>query len=242
MKTIFLNCSPKKKFSASSYFIFLQKLFIKGKKISLNLNSPYDYEKILSSIENQDNLIFVLPLYVDALPSHVLPFLKKLEKLCKEKNLSLHVNTIINNGFIEGSQNKTALEIFENFCIRSNITWQGGIGIGGGVMLNVTRILFIVNLIFFVVNIIVNAINSNIYIFPNLLFDFLKIVFLLLFLNCGVLWYLMKMGFAINKKRFFGEKFTRIMLPSFVFIIFTNIFFTIISIIKGGFFKKWLKS
>jgi len=61
-------------------------------------------------------------------------------------------------------------------------------------------------------------------------------------LNCGVLWYLMKMGFAINKKRFFGEKFTRIMLPSFVFIIFTNIFFTIISIIKGGFFKKWLKS
>ena len=33
MKTVFINGSPKKKFSASAYFISVQSLFVKGKKV-----------------------------------------------------------------------------------------------------------------------------------------------------------------------------------------------------------------
>ena len=32
MKTVFINCSPKKRFCASAYFLFLQRLFVNGKK------------------------------------------------------------------------------------------------------------------------------------------------------------------------------------------------------------------
>ena len=34
MKTLFINCSPKKRFCASAYFLMLQRLFVSGKKIS----------------------------------------------------------------------------------------------------------------------------------------------------------------------------------------------------------------
>ena len=32
MKTVFINCSPKKRFCASAYFLFLQRLFVSGQK------------------------------------------------------------------------------------------------------------------------------------------------------------------------------------------------------------------
>ena len=33
MKTVFINCSPKKNFCASAYFLFLQRLFTGGEKV-----------------------------------------------------------------------------------------------------------------------------------------------------------------------------------------------------------------
>jgi hypothetical protein len=38
----------------------------------------------------------------------------------------------VNCGFYEGTQNKIALEIIENWCIKSGLNWVQGIGIGGG--------------------------------------------------------------------------------------------------------------
>ena len=52
--------------------------------------------------------------------------------------------------------------------------------------------------------------------------------------------YLSRMGRAINRRESCGEKYTRILIPSFVFIIFADIFFTIFSIFEGGFFRGWL--
>ena len=37
MKTVFINCSPKKRFCASAYFLFLQRLFVRGTKVSEKL-------------------------------------------------------------------------------------------------------------------------------------------------------------------------------------------------------------
>jgi len=65
-------------------------------------------------------------------------------------------------------------------------------------------------------------------------------VALLLFFNAGVLFYLIRMGRAIRKGAFFGKKYTRIMLPSFVFILFADIFFVIVSLFEGGLFRGWL--
>ena len=170
MKTVFINCSPKKRFCASAYFLSLQRLFVCGKKVNEKLRTPEDHERILEQLRDADAVVIGIPLYVDGVPSHVLRFMEKMETYCKENKLHLNVYCIANNGFIEGRQNEPLMQVFENFCRRAGLTWGGGVGIGGGVMLNVTRIL----------------------------------------------------------------------LPSFIFILFADIFFVIVSLFQGGLFRGWL--
>ena len=142
MKTLFINCSPKKRFSASAYFLFLQGLFLRGKKVTENLRTPADYDRVLEQLRDAQAVVFGLPLYVDGVPSHVLRFMEKMEAFCKENKLRLNVYCVANNGFIEGRQNEPLMQIFSHFCDRAGLAWGGGVGISGGVMLNVTRILF----------------------------------------------------------------------------------------------------
>ena len=49
-----------------------------------------------------------------------------------------------------------------------------------------------------------------------------------------------RMGKAMSKKESCGEKYTRILIPSFVFILFADIFFVIFSVFEGGIFRGWL--
>lgn len=134
MKTVLIDCSPKKKLSASGFLAWFTGLFIKGTKIREKLRNKRDYERILETIKDADNVVFAMPLYVDGVPSHILPFLKIMERGGgQEKDHRIYV--IANNGFIEGRQNEPLMQVMENFCIRSGNTWCGGLGIGGGVML-----------------------------------------------------------------------------------------------------------
>lgn len=240
MKTVFINCSPKKRFCASAYFLGLQRSFVKGKKVTEKLRNQSDYQRILNELADADAAVFCLPLYVDSVPSHVLSFLKKMELFCKENNIRLRIYSISNNGFIEGKQSEPLLRVFQNFCIRSNLEWGGGIGIGGGVMLNVMRIVFVIQVGILFLNILLNGVQSGDFLPAGALVNFAEQAFCFVFLNIGVFFYTVGMGAAINRGRFFGKKYTRIMLPSFVFILFTDIFFTIISIFQGGIFRGWL--
>ena len=240
MKTVFINCSPSKRFSASSYFIFLERLFVSGEKVTETLRNKSDHERILQQLENADAVVFALPLYVDGVPSHVLRFMEVLEQFCREKNLHFGVYCIANNGFIEGRQNEPLMQVFENFCTHSGLKWGGGTGIGGGVMLNVTRIGFIVEFVLLLVNMLLSGFQTGNFFPEAVLINFAENMLILLFLNCGVLLYLFQMAKTVRHGTFFGKKYTRIMLPSFVFIIFADIFFIIVSIIKGGIFRGWL--
>ena len=240
MKTVFINCSPSKRFSASSYFIFLERLFVSGEKVTETLRNKSNHERILQQLENADAVVFALPLYVDGVPSHVLRFMEVLEQFCREKDMHFGVYCIANNGFIEGRQNEPLMQVFENFCSRAGLKWGGGTGIGGGVMLNVTRIGFIVEFVLLLVNMLLSGFQTGNFFPEAVLINFAENLLILLFLNCGVLLYLFQMANAVRHGTFFGKKYTRIMLPSFVFIIFADIFFIIVSIIKGGIFRGWL--
>jgi len=240
MKTIFINGSPKKKFSASDYFIGVQKFFVTGKKVKAVLRNRGDYEKILGLLEDGDKVVFALPLYVDGVPSHVLAFLKEMEKFCLDKQLHLNIYVITNNGYIEGVQSKPLLQIFQNFCTRSGLTWGGGIGVGGGVMLNVMRIVFYVQIGILFLNIFLSISQTGNWFHKDAFVNFITQALTIGVLNLGVFLYTFRMGRAINKGESCGERFTRILLPSFVFILFADIFFTIFSVFEGGMFKGWL--
>ncbi|MBE6128405.1 MAG: hypothetical protein E7185_03945 [Erysipelotrichaceae bacterium] len=240
MKTVFINCSPKKRFCASAYFLFLQKMFVSGEKVSEQLRTPADHERILEKVTDAKAVVFCLPLYVDGIPSHVLRFMEKMETYCRENSLQLNVYCIANNGFIEGKQNEPLMQIFENFCSRAGLVWGGGVGIGGGVMLNVTRIMFFVEIALLVLNTVLSAVNTGNFFPKDAWISFGENAALLLFFNLGVLFYLARMGSHINKGTHSGKKYTRILIPSFIFILFADIFFVIISFFEGGLFRGWL--
>lgn len=240
MKTVFINGSPKKKLSVSQYLVFMQGLSVKGEKVKEHLRNQSDHERILNVLKDADSVVFCLPLYVDGVPSHVLSFMKEMEVFCKENNLIINVYVVSNGGFIEGRQNEPLMQVFENFCIRSGINWCGGIGIGGGVMLNVMRIMIFVELGLLLLNIFISGVQMGNWLPMDILSEFVSEILWILLLNAGVIWYSLRMGNALNKGQLCGKKYTRILIPSFLFVIVADIFFVIISVFKGGIFRGWL--
>ena len=240
MKTVFIDGSPKKRFCASAYFLFLQRLFTGGQTVTEKLRTPADHSRILEQLHGADTVVFCLPLYVDGIPSHVLRFMEEMEAFCKQNSLRLNVYCVANNGFIEGRQNEPLMQMFEHFCARAGLTWGGGVGIGGGVMLNVTRILFLVNIGLLALNTLLSVINTGSFFPREAWISFAENAALLLYFNLGVLYYFIRMGRHIRTGTFSGKKYTRILIPSFIFILFADIFFIIISFFEGGLFRGWL--
>lgn len=241
MKTVFINGSPKKRFSASNYFGKLQSIFVRGQNSFLRLRTKSDYQKIFEQIINSDIVIFSIPLYVDCVPSHVLSFLREMESFCKEYKIELKIYVIANNGFIEGKQNATLFRVMENFCTRSNLQWCGGIGIGGGVMFNALKVVLMIETGIFILSILISGILYANWFPTNTIQSFLSMLLIISFFHSGVIFYMTKMGLKINKGNNFGEKYTRILLPSFLFILIADVFFIIVSLFKGGLFKGWLQ-
>ena len=233
MKTVFIDCSPKKRLSASGFIATVTKWFVFGKNIQCKLRTPKDYKMILDEMKDADTVVFSMPLYVDGVPSHILPFLKKMEAEYKDSHSDKRIYVIANNGFIEGRQNEPLMQTMENFCVRSGLTWCGGLGIGGGVMMNVMRIMFFVFLGLTLLQMILNGFDFMI------LKDFCEKVLSILVLGCGIISFDIWLAFCINKRKAYGKHYTRIMLPSFLFIICADIFFTIMSLFQGGVLRGW---
>lgn len=239
MKTVFIDCSPKKKLSASGFIAGITSAFVFGKKERVKLRTKSDYQKVSDTIDNADNVVFAMPLYVDGVPSHILPFMKEIEDCCKEKQRDTRVYVIANNGFIEGRQNEPLMQVMENFCVRSNLTWCGGLGIGGGVMMNVLRILAMVFFFLMLLQMVAVGVMEGNFFPVEPMMNFGKQLLVLLLLGSGILIYDVWLALCINGGKTYGKHYTRIMLPSFVFILVTDIFFTIISVFSGGVFRGW---
>ena len=241
MKTVFINGSPKKRFSVSDYFGKLQSLSISGQKVFLRLRTKSDHKKIFEQIIDADSVIFLIPLYVDCVPSHVLSFLREMEKFCKEHKVELKIYAIANNGFIEGNQNAALFRVMENFCTRSDLLWCGGIGIGGGVMFNALKVVLMIECGIFLLSVFISGIFYSNWLPRDAIQGFLFALLVLFFLHAGAIFDMMKMGMSVNQGTAFEEKYTRILLPSFLFLLIADIFFMIVSLFQGGLFRGWLQ-
>ncbi|MBQ6961237.1 MAG: hypothetical protein IJP78_09705 [Clostridia bacterium] len=236
-KTVLINCSPKQKLSVSGFIMKCEGLMIRGRKEYFQLRTPADRRPILNALKTAGKVIFVAPLYVDSVPSHMLPFMKEMEAFCKENGLRLKVYAIANNGFIEGKQNEPLMRVMENFCVRSGLEWCGGIGIGGGVMLNVERIMIAVMFGLMLLNMGLRAVQGENVLEP--VRSFAISLGEVLLLACGIIAYAVRLALHVNKGTNAGKWYTRIMVPSFVFILFADIFFIIFSVFQGGIFRGW---
>lgn len=239
MKTVFIDCSPKKKLSTSGLLNRITGFFVGGDKQRVKFRTRADNQKVLAAIKDADNVVFAMPLYVDGVPSHVLPLLKELESFSKEQKWDKRVYVIANNGFIEGKQNEPLMQIMENFCRRSNLSWCGGFGVGGGVMVNVMHILTMVFLVMMLLKVVFGTIQTGGSFWEEPVVDFLKQLLGILILECGIIIWDIGMAICINKGKAFGKHYTRIMLPSFVFILIADVFFFLSSLFCGGIFRGW---
>lgn len=138
MKITLINGSPKTKNSASGILLNELKSLRNGDYISeYGFHTPIlPSEMNTEEFAQQDAAIFAFPQYVDAIPSHFLSCLCQLENYFKVHSSNLTIYAIVNCGFFEGNQNRHALEIMKNWCLRSGLRWGQGIGIGGGGMLS----------------------------------------------------------------------------------------------------------
>lgn len=130
-----INGSPKKKKSNSAY---LANELIKMLNSTVDSKEYYisDIEKdnsMLEEIIKCNKIIFVSPLYADCFPSTMLDFMSSFDDFIKTKNnINPDMYCIVNCGFFEGTQNKTAVKIMENYSKRLHFNWRFGIGVGGG--------------------------------------------------------------------------------------------------------------
>ena len=89
-----------------------------------------DPREICARLERASDVLLVFPLYVDAIPLPVLNFLNVLENAQLQNRPVLSV--LINCGFLEPSQNDTAVEMVRLFCKQAGFPFGSVLKIGGG--------------------------------------------------------------------------------------------------------------
>ncbi|MDR1185090.1 MAG: NAD(P)H-dependent oxidoreductase [Coriobacteriales bacterium] len=97
--------------------------------------AKHSRDEIMATFAGCDALVFVFPLYVDGIPSHLLRLLDEAQDAVVDVAPNTMVYGVVNNGFYEAPQNRIALELLKNFCARSGLKWGQGLGVGGGGMI-----------------------------------------------------------------------------------------------------------
>jgi multimeric flavodoxin WrbA len=140
MKIALINGSPKRKDSASGLILEKFKAFVTGDDqiiSELHFYQPQITAEEVEQLIDCDALVFAFPLYVDAIPSHLLRCLRQLEWVFTALNgREIMVYAIVNCGFYESEHNELALEMMENWSKRAGLKWGQGLALGTGGMLN----------------------------------------------------------------------------------------------------------
>jgi multimeric flavodoxin WrbA len=127
-------CGSPKGTKGSSWEIgsyLMRQLAAKGIATKSRTISPIN--TLIAEIQDADLLIFSFPLYADGIPARLKAVLKEIaaanvgEKYCA---------ALVQCGFIESHQNDTAIEMCRLFARNAGCIWLGGLGRGGGGMLD----------------------------------------------------------------------------------------------------------
>lgn len=139
MRVALINASPKATHSSSGNLLrntvglFPNRTDLEFVEMHGNTVSDTEMQKLCRC----QAWIVYFPLYVDALPSHLLRCLMQIEAMGKFKGIKLY--GVCNCGFYEGEQTDCAFSILENFAERVGFTFCGGLGVGAGGLLSTAQ-------------------------------------------------------------------------------------------------------
>lgn len=205
-----------------------------------SLHGRTDFSRILERLSSIDALVLSVPLYVDGIPSHVQEFLEKAEAFCKERNCRFTLYVVSNNGFIEGRQNRVHLNMYLCWCEYAGIKWGGGIGIGGGVMLHALSVVYPIVLVIYLLNILCSLAFRN-FVTIDMWLSLLDNALIYVFLNIGVLYCMARLAWNVRKRTTTVNRYTRVMIPSFLYIPCADIFMMLKSLCNRRFIFTLMK-
>ena len=108
-------------------------------------------------------------------------------------------------------------------------------------MFNALKVVSMIECGIFLLSVLISGIFYSNWLPRDGIQGFLFALLILFFFHAGAIFYMMKMGAKVNKGNVLGERYTRILLPSFLFLLIADIFFLIASVLKGGLFRGWLQ-
>ena len=241
LNVLILNGSPKKKGGASRFLAAVFRFMLCGCGIRTgSLHGENDYSGILEQFSSLDALVLSVPLYVDGMPSHVQEFLEQAEAFCKERSCRFTLYVISNNGFIEGKQNRVHLNMYQCWCEHTGIKWGGGIGIGGGVMLHILSIVYPIILAIYLLRILLNFVCGN-SVTADMWVTLLENALIYVSLNSGALYCMGRLAWTVRNRRNTKNRYTRVMIPSLLFIPCADIFMMLKSLCNGRFIFTLMK-
>ena len=62
MRTVLIDCSPKRRLSASGFIADFTSVFVLGQKVREKLRTKADYQRVLDQVKAADNVVFSMPL------------------------------------------------------------------------------------------------------------------------------------------------------------------------------------
>ncbi len=124
-KLVIYNGSPR--ISGSNSTLILDKVVESlGNKVEVrDLKERDKWEEWAGKFQNEKHVMFFMPLYVHAMPSHVMKFIEKLNK--SQGSISF----FIQSGFPESSQSHFLEAYFEQLALRLGRTYLGTVIKGG---------------------------------------------------------------------------------------------------------------
>lgn len=128
-KILILNGSPRAPKSNSKHYAAL---FTKYCPVPCDTQiiTRRNHAELCKRMADCSDLLFVFPLYADALPVGLLEFLRSLEEHLPERRPV--VSVLINCGFQEVAQNEVAVEMMRLFCRRNGFRFGSVLMIGSG--------------------------------------------------------------------------------------------------------------
>lgn len=139
---LMVNCSYKASDSNTRFFLELLK-----EKLDDDETQIIPLRKILSGgfavfvkkLEAAQALVIGAPLYVDGLPAQAVKLLELLLECEKTPLSDKPVYVVSNLGFYEGEQISHLFDIVRNWCARMGMVYGGGIAVGAGPMIRMTK-------------------------------------------------------------------------------------------------------
>ena len=138
---LMLNCSYKASDSNTQFFLELleEKLDEESRIIPLKKVLSGGYADFLVELEAADAFVIGAPLYVDGLPAQAVKLLEMLLECDRTPLGRKPVYVVSNLGFYEGEQICNLFDITANWCARMGMTYGGGIAVGAGPMIRMTK-------------------------------------------------------------------------------------------------------